>query len=154
METVNLLAVLSVVTIVSGVGIGSMVWAYVGAGSQEVLFKDPILVDLLPTTAAINALQQGCLEYQAGQYQRAIDSFNQAILLDPTCAEAFHNRGLSWANLRRDDDATLNLVKASELYLARGDRPSVDLIKQNLTALKARKVARETAKSKKSPTVG
>lgn len=148
METVNLLAVLGVVTIVAGFGIGSMVWAYVGSGSRQVLFQSPVLVELLPATEASAAFQQGCLAYQAGRYQAAIDQFNQAIQLNPTFAEAFHNRGLTWANLRRDDDATINLVKASELYLERGDRASVSIVKQNLEALKARKLAREKGKPK------
>ncbi|MGV0027331.1 tetratricopeptide repeat protein [Phormidesmis priestleyi] len=148
METVNLLAVLGVVTIVVGFGIGSMVWAYVGSGSRQVLFPEPISIELLPATEASKAFYQGCLNYQTGKYQAAIDPFTQAIQLDPTFAEAFHNRGLTWANLRRDDDATINLVKASELYLERGDRASVAVIKQNLEALKARKLAREKAKQK------
>jgi tetratricopeptide (TPR) repeat protein len=145
METVNLVAVVGVVAIVAGFGIGSMVWAYVGSGSRQVLFPEPIVIEL-PETEATKAFQQGCLAYQSGRYQAAIDPFNQAIQLDPTFAEAFHNRGLTWANLRRDDDATINLVKASELYLERGDRASVSVIKQNLEALKARKIAREKAK--------
>ncbi|KAM3096197.1 tetratricopeptide repeat protein [Phormidesmis sp. 146-12] len=148
METVNLLAVLGVVAIVAGFGIGSMVWAYVGSGSRQVLFSEPIAIDLSPETEASKAFQQGCLNYQSGRYQAAIDSFSQAIQFNPTFAEAFHNRGLTWANLRRDDDATINLVKASELYLERGDRASVIVIKQNLEALKARKLAREKAKQK------
>lgn len=148
METVNLLAVLGVVAIVAGFGIGSMVWAYVGSGSRQVLFSELISVEMLSETEALRAFQQGCLEHQSGRYQKAIDPFTQAIQLDPTFAEAFHNRGLTWANLRRDDDATINLVKASELYLERGDRASVAVIKQNLEALKARKLAREKAKQK------
>lgn len=94
MEPVNLLAVVGVVTLVAGIGIGSMVWAYVGAGSLEVLFKEPIATNLVDADPeATKALQQGATEFNASRYRQAIDRFSQAIQLDSTFAEAFHNRG-------------------------------------------------------------
>lgn len=150
METANLLTVLTATTLVAGIGIGSMIWAYVGAGSVVVLFQDPISPSSQTSADdSAKAFQQGCLAYKAGQYRAAIEHFNQVIQLNATFAEAFHNRGLAFANLRRDDDATRNLLKASELYLERGDRSSMTVIKQNLEALKQRKQAREAAKQKR-----
>jgi Flp pilus assembly protein TadD len=152
METANLFTLLSVIILVAGIGIGSMIWAYAGAGSRAVLFQDPIAAHSIAESEAFQPFQQGCIAFKAGKYQRAIDHFTQAIQLKPDFAEAYHDRGLAFANLRRDDDATINLVKASELYLERNDalelaeanRASVAIIKQNLEALKARKQARET----------
>ncbi len=144
MDTANFFIVLIAITLVASFGIGSMVWAYVGAGSRAVLFNEPIskLVDD-EKTEAIQSFQQGVAAFQSGRYPTAIEHFTQAIQLTPNFAEAYHDRGLALANLRRDDDATFNLVKASELYLEKGDRASLTLVKQNLKALKARKQARE-----------
>ena len=146
MDTVNFLIVFIAITVVASVGIGSMVWAYVGAGSRAVLFKEPIFnVASDPKNEALQQFQQGIVSFREGRYPAAIEQFTQAIQLAPTFAEIYHDRGLAFANLRRDDDATFNLVKASELYLERGDRASVTIVKQNLEALKARKQAREKA---------
>ena len=123
-----------------------MVWAYVGAGSRAVLFKEPIFdVASEQKGEALQQFQQGIVAFREGRYPAAIEQFTQAIQLAPTFAEVYHDRGLAFANLRRDDDATFNLVKASELYLERGNRASVTIVKQNLEALKARKQARENA---------
>ncbi len=146
METANFLIVCIAITVVAGVGIGSMIWAYVGAGSRAVLFKEPILnVISDQKNEALQQFQQGIIAFREGRYLAAIEEFTQVIQLDSTWAEVYHDRGLAFANLRRDDDATFNLVKASELYLERGDRASVTIVKQNLEALKARKQAREKA---------
>lgn len=144
METANFFIVLIAITLVASVGIGSMVWAYVGAGSRAVLFNEPIsklVVD--EKNESIQPFQQGVTAFKAGRYPDAIEHFNQAIQLTPNFAEAYHDRGLAFANLRRDDDATFNLVKAGELYLESDDRARVSIVKQNLEALKARKQSRE-----------
>ena len=144
MDTANFLIVLIAIGAVAGIGIGSMVWAYVGAGSRAVLFEEPISKgDLDLKNEALQSFEEGILEFKKRRYLAAIEHFTQAIQLNPTAAEIYHDRGLAFANLRRDDDATFNLVKASELYLERGDRDSVTIVKQNLEALKARKQARE-----------
>lgn len=146
METANFLIVFIAITVVAGIGIGSMVWAYVGAGSRAVLFKEPIFnIVSEQENEALQQFQQGIVAFREGRYPSAIEQFTQVIQLDSTFAEVYHDRGLAFANLRRDDDATFNLVKASELYLERGDRASVTIVKQNLEALKARKQAREKA---------
>ncbi len=144
MDTANFFIVLAAIVLVASFGIGSMVWAYVGAGSRAVLFNEPIsklVVD--EKNEATQSFQQGVIAFKAGHYPAAIEQLTQAIQLTPNFAEAYHNRGLAFANLRRDDDATFNLVKASELYLESDDRASLTIVKQNLQALKTRKQARE-----------
>lgn len=148
MDTANFFIVLIAITLVASFGIGSMVWAYVGAGSRAILFNEPISKSIADEkNEAIESFQQGVIAFKAGRYPDAIEQFTQAIQLSPSFAEAFHDRGLAFANLRRDDDATFNLVKASELYLERSDRDSLAIVKQNLEALKARKQAREKSKA-------
>jgi hypothetical protein len=62
-------------------------------------------------------------------------------------AEAYHNRALALANLRSDDEAVADLIRASELYQQQGTGFAIDTIKQNLAALKQRKLEREKQKA-------
>ena len=66
-----------------------------------------------------------------------------------TLAEAYHNRGLVFANLRSDDDAVINLISASELYQEQDNGVAIDMIKKHLEALKQRKLEREKLKNQK-----
>ncbi|MBD2578529.1 hypothetical protein [Oscillatoria sp. FACHB-1406] len=136
------------VSLVAGLGIGIMLWAYRGSGSTAVLFAEAV-----PLATALEAdrtgnkakesFEKGCEAFNRGNYQQARDRFTQAIGQLEDLPEAYHNRGLCWANLRQDDDAAVNLVRASELY-AQSDNPdAIAQIKQQLEAIKARKLARE-----------
>jgi Flp pilus assembly protein TadD len=101
----------------------------------------------LPDTKAGNQasvdFQQGIDAYNAGKYRQAIERFNQAIQEVSSFPEAYHNRGLAFANLRSDDEAVVNLITASELYHAQDQGEAITIIKQNLEALKKRKIERE-----------
>jgi tetratricopeptide (TPR) repeat protein len=95
----------------------------------------PVGVDI--TEAAIALFQSGVSAFQSGQYRDAVDWFNQAIQTDNTFAEAFHNRGLALANLKKDNEAVRSLVQASEAYALR-DRPDgIQTVKQHLQQLAA-----------------
>ncbi|MCC5897915.1 MAG: hypothetical protein JJU32_08360 [Phormidium sp. BM_Day4_Bin.17] len=119
-------------------GMGVMVWAYVGSGSQAVLFPDPVPSQ----TAEAEAFQAGCNAFSQGDYGVAIDAFETELRSHPKHPEAYHNRGLAFANLRQDDKAVENLLKASQEY-AEADRPdALALLREQLQALKARKLAR------------
>ena len=148
MEQINLLAVCIIIVTVLTIGFGSMTWAYLGKGSISVLFQEPISsLTKLPATPAGNQasiyFQQGIDAYNSGKYRRAIERFNQAIQEVSSFAEAYHNRGLAFANLRSDDEAVANLIKASELYHAQDQDETIFIIKQNLEDLKKRKIERE-----------
>lgn len=151
MEITNFIALSVIVAAVLGIGLGTMTWAYYGKGSISVLFKEPVLTSPeLPATddgkKAAVYFQQGIAAYQAGNYRKAKDKFSSAIQLISTLAEAYHNRGLAFANLRSDDEAVVNLIGASELYQQQGNKLGLDLLKQNLEALKQRKLEREKQK--------
>lgn len=148
MEQANFIALCIAIAVVLGIGVGVMTWAYVGKGSISVLFQEPIssLPQLTATAAGNKAtvyFQQGIDAYKSGNYRQAVDQFNQAIQLVSSLAEAYHNRGLAFANLRSDGDAVANLLKASELYQEQGKGDGIAIIKQNLQALKQRKIERE-----------
>jgi tetratricopeptide (TPR) repeat protein len=138
----NLPIVIAVLTSVAAFGIGSMVWAYSGSGSTAVLFREIMPVPSGLGDEAVDGFQQGIGLYLGGRYRRAIDCFNQVLALYPESAAAYHNRGLSLANLRQDDGAVLSLLKAADLYLAAADRDSAGLVKQQVLALRERKLAR------------
>lgn len=148
MEQINLITLCIVIAAVLGIGLGAMTWAYLGKGSISVLFKEPIssLPQLPATDAGSKAgvyFQQGIDAYKLGNYRQAAEQFNQAIQLVSTLAEAYHNRGLAFANLRSDDDAVTNLLKATELYQEQNQGEAIAIIKQNFEALKKRKMERE-----------
>jgi tetratricopeptide (TPR) repeat protein len=150
MEVTNLLTVITLLSLVAGLGLGIMVWAYQGSGSISVLFTE-----VMPVPDGLSAIgqqwfQAGVTAYIRGQYRRARDRFTQVAAQHPTCAAAIHNLGLTYANLRQDDQATKHLLRAVELYLQNdapnfADPDSAALIKQQLRKLRSRKLARDEA---------
>jgi tetratricopeptide (TPR) repeat protein len=143
METVNLGLVIVVLSGVAGAFVGSMLWAYQGAGSVAVLFREVMPVPEGLGEGARSAFQSGVSAYIAGNYRPAIGAFSKVLQADPNCLAARHNRGLAYANLRQEDSATANLLAAAEGYGAQGDGKSVALIKRQLEAIRLRKLARE-----------
>lgn len=151
MEINNFIALSVIVVAALGIGVGTMTWAYFGKGSISVLFKEPILnLPEFPATdsgsKAAVYFQQGIEAYQSGNYRKAKDKFTSALEQVAT-AVAYHNRGLVFANLRSDGEAVADLIRASELYQQQGNESAIDTIKQNLAALKQRKLERENKKA-------
>ncbi len=143
MEWGNLIAAIVTLGCVAIFGLGMMIWAYNGAGSVAVLFREviPVPQDLSGTHQRL--FQQGVAAYISGQYRRSVDRFSQILNQSAPCAAAVHNLGLSLANLRQDDRATRQLLKAAALYQTAGDSNSADLVKRQLVKLRQRKLARE-----------
>lgn len=151
MEINNFIALSVIVVAALGIGVGTMTWAYFGKGSISVLFKEPILnLPEFPATdggsKAAVYFQQGIEAYQSENYRKAKDKFTSALEQVAT-AVAYHNRGLVFANLRSDGEAVADLIRASELYQQQGNVDAIDTIKQNLAALKQRKLERENKKA-------
>jgi tetratricopeptide (TPR) repeat protein len=149
METADFLTWLILIGTLAVIGIGTMVYAYRGQGSLSVLFDEPLsLPPALPDsdsgTEACVQFQEGYNAYKGGQYRQAIDYFTQAIHYESNLAQAYHNRGLAYANLRQDDDSVVNLLSASELYSQQDNKEALLLIKQHLQAIKARKLERDS----------
>lgn len=149
MDIANFLIWLVLILTVAGVGIGFMVYAYVGSGSLSVLFPEPmVLPSSLPDsnegTEAAVYFQNGYNAYKSGNYRQAIAQFTQALQQIPTLAEAYHNRGLAYANLRQDDDSVINLLTSTDLYAQQENGEALILIKQQLEAIRARKLDRES----------
>ena len=151
MEINNFIALSVIVVAALGIGVGTMTWAYFGKGSISVLFKEPILnLPEFPATdsgsKAAVYFQQGIEAYQSENYRKAKDKFTSA-LEEVATAVVYHNRGLVFANLRSDGEAVADLIRASELYQQQGNVDAIDTIKQNLAALKQRKLERENNKA-------
>lgn len=148
MEIESFLTWLILVVVVAGVGIGTMIYAYWGAGSLSILFEEAVplpttLPDSQAGTEAAFQFQEGYNAYQQKNYRKAIDYFDRAIQQVTTLAEAYHNRGLAYANLRQDDDSVVNLLNASELYGKQEKGEQLLLLKQHLEAIRKRKLARQ-----------
>lgn len=148
MEIASFLTWFILVVVVAGVGIGAMIYAYLGAGSLSILFEQAIplpatVPDSEAGTEAQVQFQQGYNAYQQKNYRQAIDYFSRAIQQVSTLAEAYHNRGLAYANLRQDDQSVVNLLSASELYGQQDKGEQLILLKQHLEAIRERKLARQ-----------
>ncbi len=143
MEWGNLIAAIVTLGCVASFGLGMMIWAYNGAGSVAILFREVIPVPQDLSGAQQQLFQQGVAAYIRGQYRRSADRFSQILNPAAPCAAAVHNLGLSLANLRQDDRATRQLLKAAALYQTAGDSNSADLVKRQLVKLRQRKLARE-----------
>jgi tetratricopeptide (TPR) repeat protein len=95
--------------------------------------NDTHLSDQPQTAESLNAT--GIARYEEGNYVAAMRCFERATRLDPTCAEAWNNRGLLLAQYLKLDKAEecfrraialdgeyiLARVNRSRLYLQRGD---------------------------------
>jgi tetratricopeptide (TPR) repeat protein len=68
-----------------------------------------------PLTTAESHFNRGYDYYQQGEYQKAIEEYNQAIALDPNYTDAYNNRGLAYTNLGLTQQAIADYSKAIEL---------------------------------------
>ena len=149
MNLFNLAIWLIIISVMAGIGIGSMIWAYSGSGSVSVIFNEPITIKSEGIDPeAIEQYQQGCIAYRSRKYRRAIEQFKESIKINIDFAEAYHNLGLSFANLRQDDNAVENLLQAGKLYAKQDRQTALETIEQNLKALKARKEGKKIASAK------
>ena len=129
----------------------SMAQAYVGPGSLALVFSEPIVPSASAAPEAVALLQQGNQAFQAGNYRQAADRFAASLRLNPTLAEAYHNRGRAIANLRSDNEAASTLVKAGELYLQQDNTTGYEQVKQDLQRLKAIRIEAKALKEKPLP---
>jgi SpoVK/Ycf46/Vps4 family AAA+-type ATPase len=53
--------------------------------------------------------------YEKGDYEKAIENYNMAILLNPLFSEAYFNRALSYYQLKNYDKAVADYTEAAEL---------------------------------------
>ncbi|MBP0000063.1 MAG: hypothetical protein J7641_13880 [Cyanobacteria bacterium SID2] len=128
----------SVLVGVLGVGLSVLLWAYLGTGSQAVLFETPVEAKGLASDTD-RLFQRGCEEFKTGNYRKAASTFAGCLLSHPELAEAYHNRGLALANLSRDDDAVEDLLLAGERYAAIDRVQGLKAVREALAAIQARK---------------
>ncbi|MDY6937261.1 MAG: hypothetical protein SWY16_06300 [Cyanobacteriota bacterium] len=143
MEIVDILTGSIVLFLVLGIGVGTLVWAYVGSGSTSVVFPQPVPLpeateDDRVDEAIAREFLAGTEAYEAKKYDRAVENFSTCIERSGQFAQAYHNRGLALANLCRDREAAANLVKAGECYAEGNNEGGVRQIRQNLETLQAR----------------
>ncbi|NEP17860.1 MAG: hypothetical protein F6J97_13305 [Leptolyngbya sp. SIO4C1] len=125
--------------LVLGLGGGAIALAALRPLGRQVPFPQPVsTLSLVISDAAQQQLQTGLRAYQTGRYGVAIDAFNRLIEREPSCAEAFHNRGLTHANLGKTNLAVGDLVKAGELYDQQRAKAGVDTVKAQLQQLAQR----------------
>jgi hypothetical protein len=134
---------LSVVLGILGLGMRVMVWAYRRPLGNSPLFPAPVVQLSVPLGDAARAqFEAGCAAFAQGRYPAAVDQFAAVAAAEPTCAEAFHNGGLAYANLGTDGPAVQALLTASDLYDRQGTKTGLDLVKQQLEQLAGRRGSR------------
>ncbi|HLC68399.1 MAG TPA: AAA family ATPase [Candidatus Bilamarchaeaceae archaeon] len=79
-------------------------------------------------TDAKTYYQSGNDQYEKGDYEKAIENYNMAILLNPVFSEAYFNRALSYYQLKNFEKSVADYTKSAELdpqnpiiYNNRGD---------------------------------
>jgi tetratricopeptide (TPR) repeat protein len=131
---------LSVVLAILGFGMGVMVWAYRRPLGNSAIFPAPVSNLSMPVGDAARAqFEAGCAAFAQGRYPAAIDQFTAVMTAAPSCAEAFHNGGLAYANMGTDGTAVQALLKACDLYDQQGTKPGLDLVKQQLEQIAGRR---------------
>ncbi|MGK7921249.1 MAG: hypothetical protein AB4080_14695 [Trichodesmium sp.] len=143
MEIENFLTWLIFFGLITSVGIGAMIYAYRGQGSISVLFTEPISTPSFIPQETVGNFEEGCEAFRVGNYQQAINKFTETVQNNSNIAEAYHNLGLAFANLRQDDESVANLLQAGELYIQQGNQESIGILKKNLELLKKRKDSRK-----------
>ena len=82
--------------------------------------RAPLALRGAVTPPALQATAQGTEAYQAGRYEDAKNSFEQALGAAPTVAEAHYNLGLALFALGQGDQARDHFIQAANL--APGDK--------------------------------
>lgn len=77
---------------------------------------------------AENFLKQAGAKAEEGDYVGAVQSYTQAILLNPNFARAYGNRGLVRANLGDRRGAMEDWRKAAELFLAQRSMANYEMV--------------------------
>ena len=139
----NFTIVLLVLGLVASLFVGSMVWAYKGTGSINVVFLEVMPVPSELSKEVRSLFQHGVGQYCRGQYRSSANYFVQVLRVNPDLGVAYHNYALALANQREITKSTKAFIAAAERYTQVGDRLSVDLVKQHLRTLK-RSVKKET----------
>jgi tetratricopeptide (TPR) repeat protein len=132
----NFIIWFGVIAGVLGIGMGAIAAAYFWPTGRSVVFETPTMQAPALNDAARDRFQKGCAAFQAQQYRRAIQQFSNVLAADRNCAEAFHNLGLTFANLGDDQAALKNLLQASDLYDQQGDKDGLDTLMQDLATLR------------------
>ena len=139
----NFTIVLLVLGLVASLFVGSMVWAYKGTGSINVVFLEVMPVPSELSKEVRSLFQHGVGQYCRGQYRSSANYFVQVLRVNPDLGVAYHNYALALANQREITKSTKAFIAAAERYIQVGDRLSADLVKQHLRTLK-RSVKKET----------
>lgn len=97
---------------VYGVSLAALLFC-AGCVSSTITYTDSQGITRVPKAAL--AYNEGVKEMGADQYDSAITSFTKALTIDPTYADAYHNRGLALFIVGNYDQAIADENKVIEL---------------------------------------
>lgn len=140
MENPNFLIWAVVVFGIAGFAIASMISAF-RTPIAVLPFPDTVIdMPAVPLSEAVMAdFTHSVATYKKGNYQGAIVQMMQVVEQAPSCAEAWHNIGLAYANIGDNDKAVRSFLKASDAYNQHKTQSGLERLKQDLALLKAQK---------------
>ncbi|MGB3300148.1 MAG: hypothetical protein WBA76_17945 [Phormidesmis sp.] len=139
MEISNFVIWAVVVFGIAGFAITSMLSAFRQPVDQIPFPNNVVDCPSIPLSEAALADFTGAVgTYKATDYRKALEQFTQVVEQEPSCAEAWHNIGLAYANVGDNNKAVRSLLKASDAYDKQGTKAGIDQIKADLETLKAK----------------
>ena len=130
------LIVLAVALAILGIGGGAIAITTLRPLGQRIPFSIPITDFSTPISGeARHQFNQGVLAYRERSYAQAAECFTKVLDVEPTLAEALHNRARAQANLAKKQDAVIDFVAASDIYDRQGTRSGIEWIKADMKAL-------------------
>ncbi|CAC9984241.1 hypothetical protein [uncultured Gammaproteobacteria bacterium] len=76
---------------------------------------------------------RGNIYMSLGEYQKAINDYDQAIAINPKDARSFYNRGLSYRKLEKEEKAIKDFKKAQDLDPSIIAKEQIELIEKELS---------------------
>lgn len=139
MEISNFIVWAVVVFGIAGFAITSMLSAF-RQPIDQIPFPDTVVdCPSIPLSEAAMLGFTGAVgTYKATDYRGALEQFTKVVEQEPSCAEAWHNIGLAYANVGDNNKAARSLLKAADAYDKQGTKEGLDRLKEDLETLKAK----------------
>jgi len=139
MEISNFIIWAVVVFSIAGFAITSMLSAF-RQPIDQIPFADTVVEhpSIPLSEAAMTGFVGAVGTYKATDYRGALEQFTKVVEQEPSCAEAWHNIGLAYANVGDNNKAVRSLLKAADAYDKQGTKEGLDRLKEDLETLKAK----------------
>lgn len=139
LEASNLLIWGGAIALIGGFALLVMLWAYVGSGSRNVRFPQPLRLptEIFPSDMPLaKTFEAGCTAFSNQDFEEAIAHFTNTLKSTPNLALAHHNLGRLQANRQQDREALPHFMRAADLYLDAKDMAGYDQVMADLETMR------------------